>query len=157
MVNSLNWGFLNWYKDQKQIISINQVSEGRKNVRFLKHCSKKESKPLIHYRPAVHTACHPYCQGFDSASPSDTSGGLEDHSSALDKSLLAAVQAQWGALAAGNRDWVLHMAGHASSLPGPLGLEASGYTYWISMYQRAKTWTTQRGTCNTVTVCMPTG
>lgn len=64
---------------------------------------------------------------FGSESPSDTSEAQEVRRSGLGKSLPAGVQALWEALvAAGSRGWVHHMAGHASSLPGPLGLEAGG-------------------------------
>lgn len=66
---------------------------------------------------------------YGSACPSDTSEGLEVRSPDPGKSLPAGVQALWVALAAaGNRGWVLHTAGRASSLPGPLGLEAGGHT-----------------------------
>lgn len=62
---------------------------------------------------------------FGSAYPSDTSEVREVRTPGQGKSLLAGVQVLWEALvAAGSMGWVHHMAGHASSLPGPLGLEA---------------------------------
>lgn len=64
---------------------------------------------------------------FGSATPSDTSGAREVRNSGLGKRLPVGVQALWEDLvAAGNRGWVHRMAGRASSLPGPLGLEAGG-------------------------------
>lgn len=78
---------------------------------------------------------------FVPASPSDTSEGPEVHSPALGKSLPAGVRAPLEALAAAaSRGWDLRMAGRASSLPGPLGLEAGGQNR-EAVFSKVNQWT----------------
>lgn len=58
----------------------------------------------------------------------DTSEDLEDRSLGQGRSLSVGARAPReapAAAAAANKGWVLHMAAHASSLPGPLGSEAA--------------------------------